>query len=267
MEFFTPIKPERSSSIGMALVVSSATPLLLLNDQLVVEATSQSFCTQFDLDCSTLPGKSLFDLGQGEWNAPQLRSLLEATASGKAEIEAYEYALKREGMPDRALILHAHVLDHSDDEQVQLVLAISDITEIRESDRALRAAADANEALVREKEVLLQELNHRVANSLQIIASIMMQRVRNVQSEETRGHMRDAHHRVMSIAKLQRLLASTAAHEVPLKPYLADLCASIGASMIADPGKLSLIVTADDTVMNPEQSVSLGLIVTELVIN
>ncbi len=267
MEFFTPLKPERSSSIGMALVVSSATPLLLLNEQLVVEAASQSFCTGFDLVCSAVTGKPLFELGNGEWNAPQLRSLLEATASGKAEIEAYEFTLKRKGMPDHALVLHAHVLDHSGEGALQLVLAISDISAIRQSDSDLRAAAAANEALVREKEVLLQELNHRVANSLQIIASIMMQRVRNVQSEETRGHMRDAHHRVMSIAKLQRMLASTATNEVKLRPYLTDLCASIGASMIADPDKLTLTVIADDSVMNPEQSVSLGLIVTELAIN
>ena len=267
MEFFTPLKPDRSSSIGMALVVSSATPLLLLNEQLVVEAASQTFCAAFDLSCTGIVGMPLFEMGQGEWNAPQLRSLLQATASGKADIDAYEFTLKRAGKPDRALILHAHVLDHSGEDALQLVLSISDITAIRESDRALRAAADANEALVREKEVLLQELNHRVANSLQIIASIMMQRVRSVQSEETRGHLRDAHHRVMSIAKLQRMLASSAIDEVQLRPYLTDLCASIGASMIADSDKLSLAVTADDSVMKPEKSVSLGLIVTELAIN
>ena len=267
MEFFTPLKPDRSSSIGMALVVSSATPLLLLNEQLVVEAASQTFCTAFDLSCAGLVGMPLFEMGAGEWNTPQLRSLLEATASGQAEIDAYEFTLKRAGQPDRALILHAHVLDHSGEGPLQLVLAISDITAVRDSENALRAAASANETLVKEKQVLLQELNHRVANSLQIIASIMMQRVRSVQSEETRGHLRDAHHRVMSIAKLQRMLAATATDEVQLRPYLTDLCASIAASMIADPAKLTLTVTADDSVMNPEQSVSLGLIVTELAIN
>ena len=267
MEFFTPVKPERSSSIGMALVVSSATPLLLLNELLVIEAASLTFCTGFDLASEAVVGKELFDLGQGEWNAPQLRSLLEATASGKAEIDAYEFTLKREGKQDRALILHAHVLDHSGAEALQLVLAVSDITAIRDSENALRIAAQANEMLIQEKKVLLQELNHRVANSLQIIASIMMQRVRSVQSEETRVHLRDAHHRVMSVAKLQRLLASTATNEVPLRPYLIDLCASIAASMIADPAKLTLTVIADESVMNPEQSVSLGLIVTELAIN
>ena len=71
----------------------------------------------------------------------------------------------------------------------------------------------------------------------------------------------------MSIATLQRLLASNATSDVALLPYLSDLCASIGASMIADASKLSLNVTADASTMSPDQSVSLGLIVTELAIN
>ena len=267
MEFFTPFDPENSSSLGMALVVSSATPLLLLNDHLVVQAASETFCRAFDLPIASVVGAPLFALGNGEWSKPQLRELLEATASGRAAIEAYEFELKREGRPDRILILNAHALDYAEHEDLRLVLAVSDITAMRESQHAVRAEVRKNDSLAREKQVLLQELNHRVANSLQIIASILMQRVNKVQSEETRTHLRDAHHRVMSIATLQRLLASTATGEVALRPYLTDLCASIGASMIADPTKLSLNVTADDSEMSPDRSVSLGLIVTELAIN
>ena len=89
---------------------------------------------------------------------------------------------------------------------------------MRDAENAVRAEAQKNDALVREKQVLLQELNHRVANSLQIIASILMQRVNKTQSEEARTHLRDAHHRVMSVATLQRLLASSATGDVALRP-------------------------------------------------
>jgi two-component sensor histidine kinase len=47
----------------------------------------------------------------------------------------------------------------------------------------------------------MQEVQHRVANSLQIIASVLMQSAGRVQSEEARGHLQNAHHRVMSIAR------------------------------------------------------------------
>lgn len=251
----------------MALVVSSATPLLLLDEHLVVRAASETFCRTFDLRIDGVIGTSIFALGAGEWNKPQLRALLEATASGRAAIDAYEFELKRGGKRDCSLILTAHALDQVEDDAMRLVLAVSDNTALRDAQIAARDQAQKNESLVREKQVLLQELNHRVANSLQIIASILMQRVKRVQSEEARTHLREAHSRVMSIATLQRLLASNESGGVVLKLYLTDLCASIGASMIADPDRLTLNVSADDSVMSSDQSVSVGLIVTELAIN
>ncbi|WP_294330150.1 sensor histidine kinase [uncultured Sphingomonas sp.] len=267
MEFFTPIHPERSASLGLALVVSSIMPLLLLDDQLVVRAASDSFCNVYGLSRESVIGTSFLALGNGEWNKPQLQSLLEATARGFAAIDAYEFELKRIGMPDRVLVLNAHALDYANHDAIRLVLAVSDITAMRDAQTMVRTQADRNDALVREKQVMLQELNHRVANSLQIIASILMQRVSRMQSEEARTHLQDAHHRVMSVASLQRLLASSAKVDVALRPYLTDLCASIGASMIADPGRLTFNVDVDDSVMSPDRSVSVGLIVTELAIN
>jgi two-component sensor histidine kinase len=139
-------------------------------------------------------------------------------------------------------------------------MTICDVTEAR-------LAEKIKDDLVREKAVLLQEVQHRVANSLQIIASVLMQSARKVQSEETRTHLKDAHQRVMSIATVQRQLASRQAGDIELRPYFQQLCQSLGASMIRDHKKQSIEVTADDTVVPADISVSLGLIVTELVIN
>ncbi|WP_243657491.1 sensor histidine kinase [Parafrankia sp. BMG5.11] len=94
-----------------------------------------------------------------------------------------------------------------------------------------------------------------------------MQRVRSVQSEEARGHLEDAHHRVMSVATLQRQLAKSASGDVALRPYLTDLFASIAASMIFDPDMVGLTVDADNSVMSADRAVSIGLTVAELVIN
>src|SRR5687768_13810647 len=107
MELFTPLRPESSSSLGMALVMSSSTPLLLLNEELVVKAASGSFCRSFSVDADSVVGTELFALGNGEWNIPQLRSLLTATASGSAAIDAYEIDLKRAGEPARCLVINA----------------------------------------------------------------------------------------------------------------------------------------------------------------
>jgi two-component sensor histidine kinase len=121
--------------------------------------------------------------------------------------------------------------------------------------------------MLKERAVLLQELQHRVANSLQIIASVLMQNARKVQSDESRSHLFDAHQRVMSVAAMQQQLAASQVGDVELRPYFKALCDSIGASMIRDHNQLSLDVNVDDSVTPADVSVSLGLIVTELVIN
>lgn len=214
------------TTLGIALVVSSSTPLILLNEDLTVKAASGSFCRQFGINPGSIVGASMFDLGSGEWDVPQLRSLLNAARSTKSGIEGYELDLKRNGEECRNLVLSAHALQYNGAES-PIVLAIADVTSARQSEQR-------TDRLIHEKDLLHQEMQHRVANSLQIIASVLMQSARRVQSQETRAYLRDAHHRVLSVAQLQRQLAVTNQSSVALGAYIADLCASIGASMIDD---------------------------------
>ena len=142
-----------------------------------------------------------------------------------------------------------------------LLLAIEDVTQ-------RRAAEREKDELLREKELLLEEMRHRVANSLQIIASILLMKARTVQSEETRRHLEDAHQRVMSVATVQDQLRGTGhGDQIEIGPYLAKLCDSL--TSVDDQcrpwdcgrggGGAGAAVSA--------QAVSIGLIVTELLIN
>jgi two-component sensor histidine kinase len=251
---------EFSLNLAMAVIASSNAPLLLLDDNIAIIAASKSFCRAFQVDPASVAGRPLVELGAGEWNVPQLCSLLKATASGYAEVEGYELDLVRQGRENRCLLLNAHKLDYEDGDNVRLLLAVSDVTDARTAEKV-------KDELLKEKAVLLQELQHRVANSLQIIASVLMQGARKSQSDETRSHLHDAHQRVMSVAAVQKQLSASGAGEVALRPYFTALCESIGASMIQDHNQLTLEVKADESVISSETSVCLGLIVTELVIN
>ena len=255
------IYPEEAAlSLSMAIVGSSPGPLLLLDGDLVVIAASASFSAAFDIDVESAPGHSLSHLGAGEWDTAPLRSLLHATASGAATIEAYEMDLKRPGQAPRRLVIHAQRLVYQDVENLRLLMAVTDVTDAR---------ADEQEKaeVLRQNLILLQEVRHRVANSLQIIASVLMQNARKTRSDETRGHLKDAHNRVMSVAALERQLAGSGDPHVELHAYFTALCDSIAASMIADSDELSLVVTGAPGVVDARMSMSLGLIVTELVIN
>jgi two-component sensor histidine kinase len=253
-------KEDAALSLTVAVVASSNGPLLLLDEGLNGVVASGSFCRAFAIDPATVVGVPVFDLGHGEWRVPQLRSLLMATAAGDPPIEAYEFDLARAGAEVRRLSVHAQRLAYLDLDAVRILVALTDVTDAR-------ADAKAKERLARENAVLLQEVRHRVANSLQIIASVLLQGARKTQSEDARSHLRDAHNRVMSVAALERQLSASTGDQVHMRTYLAKLCESIGDSMIHDHGRISIAVISDDAIVSGNLSVSLGLIATELVIN
>jgi chemotaxis protein methyltransferase CheR len=96
-------------------------------------------------------------------------------------------------------LLNARRVFDDDGSASAILLAMEDVTRRREADHE-------KDELLRQKEILPQEMQHRIANSLQIIASILLLKARTVQSEETRRHLQDAHQRVMSVATVQQQL-------------------------------------------------------------
>ena len=252
--------PIIADTLALALVASSDAPILLLDGNLAVIAVSASFTHAFQVDPANAAGRSIFSLGAGEWDVPQLRSLLRLTLEGGANVGAYEIDLKPVGRDVSRLVITAHQLVYDDPVNRRLLVAVSDVTDARLAERL-------KDDLLREKAVLYQELQHRIANSLQIIASVLMQSARRVNSEQTRNHLFDALSRVLSVAARQRQLVASNVGEVRLSDYFAELCKSISDSMIQDPERLRLTVEAHDGFVSPESAVSLGLIVTELVIN
>ena len=242
------------------MVLASDAPLLLLDEKLALVAASDSFCAAFGIDPATVTGRTIYDLDNHQWDLPRLHSLIDATLSGAAEIEAYEVDIETSLGGRRRLVLKAQRLDYGDTLHTRMMITVIDVTEVRRSEKRQKE-------LVHDNAALLHEMQHRVANSLQIIASILMQSARKVQSDEVRGHLSDAHQRVMSIATLQRHLAESDGGAVELEPYLAQLCASIGASMIFDREQLTLTTEVDPVSIGGDISVSMGLVVTELVIN
>ena len=253
-------RTDTAATLAMAVVASSATPMLLVDGDAVLLGASDSFYQIFALDPANTIARPIYDLDGGRWDLPRLRSVLGATLMSDMVIDAYELDLFTGHQGIRRLMLKAQRLVYAGSSDIRILLSVADITDAK-------LAEKLKDDLIREKAVLLQEIQHRVANSLQIIASVLMQSARRVQSDEARGHLNDAHHRVMSIAAVQNQLAASNIEEVELRPYLTQLCQSIGASMIADHDRLMLTVRVDDCVVPANISINVGLIVTELVIN
>ena len=238
-------------------------PLLVLDGDLRVLAVSRSYYLTFRVDRQDVLGRPLYALGDGQWHIPALRMLLEKIIPERAAMDAFEVEHEFPRIGRRVMLLNARAVFYADHSHTTLLLAFEDVTERRAIERE-------KEELLGEgaRDVLLRELEHRVGNSLQIIASILMLKARTVTSEETRQHLRDAHQRVMALAAVQEHLHASERHdEIEIGPYLSRLCESLAASMIGDRRPISLQVLVNGATAVSAKAVSLGLIVTELVIN
>jgi len=105
-------------------------------------------------------------------------------------------------------------------------------------------------------------------SSPSIIASIIMLKARAVESEEIRRHLQDAHNRVISVAAVQKHLHGSAAKgAIEMGPYLTTLCSALAKSMISDNRAISIKFSGSGGISTSRNAESIGLIVTELVIN
>ena len=200
--------------LAQAIVDTIRDPLLVLDQDLRIVTANRAFHQTFRMNCQDIQGRGL---GDGQWDIPELRLLLEDVAPQHTVMEAYEVERDFPIIGRRSMLLNAREVFNQGNSRNLILLTFEDVT-------YRRAAECEITELLQQKETLLQEMQHRVANSLQIIASILLLKARTVESEETRLHLRDAHQRVMSVAAVQQqLLASSHGEPIEIGPYLSRL--------------------------------------------
>ncbi len=252
---------EDGRALAQAMVDTVRDALLVLDGDLRVITASRSFYATFQTSAEQTNGRMVYDLGSGEWNNPALRDLLDRIVPEHGVMEHFEVEQDFPHIGRRIMLLNARKVFYEGDSNSTLLLAIEDVT-------SRKAAETELAALSKQKDTLLAEMSHRVANSLQIVASILMLKARSVHSEESRGHLEDAHRRVMSVATLQQHLKASGMGEViEVSTYLTKLCETLATSMIRENSPITLKVVADSGAVPSDQAVSIGLIVTELVMN
>ena len=146
-------------------------------------------------------------------------------------------------------------------------------TRIEIDHRTTRAAPQAPaEAALRASnarlEALLAEVNHRVANSLQLVSAMVRLQAGSVTDAAARAALEDTERRIVAIAHVhRRLYTGHDVEHVDMRDYLAQLIRELSETWSTTDRPRSLLLDAESVQLPTDRAVSLGVIVTELVSN
>ena len=153
------LRSEHVQAQGIVDTVQS--PLLVLDQDCCILNASRSFFEAFKVNRDETIGQSLFKLGNGQWDIPELRLLLKDVVPKSVVVEGYEVEHDFPGLGRRRMILTARKLFHPDNNSTTLLLSMEDATTRLQKEE--------------ERELLLGELRHRVKNLLGVVLALARQ--------------------------------------------------------------------------------------------
>lgn len=140
--------------------------------------------------------------------------------------------------------------------------------ELRQTITELQQAEEYIKASLREKEVLLKEVHHRVKNNLGIVSSLLQMQVRRTQNPEVNIVLRDSQNRIASIALVhEKLYRSEDLANINFTQYIRDLTVYLFDSYNISSNRITLDVQVETISLDADTAVPCGLIVNELVSN
>ena len=230
---------------AQGIVDTVADPLLVLDGSLCVQNASRSFFETFKVDRYETIGQHIYELGNGQWDIPELRRLLSEVIPRSTAVIDYRVEHEFPGLGHRTMLLTARTLYHPDHAGTSLLLSIVDATERHRQDAL--------------KELLFGELRHRMKNLLAMAESIAQQ---TTTAGRTAEEYRDAF--------LGRLAVLVGAQDFSFAEendtHLAALVERVLAPYRGNPE--AVVIEAGPAVeLGPSQILSLSLLLHELATN
>jgi two-component system CheB/CheR fusion protein len=142
-----------------SIVTTIREPLIILNRNLQVRSANKSFYTKFKTTAEETEGKTLFELGNNQWDIPSLRKLLENILPEKTSVIDFEVEHNFPAIGSRIMHLNATQILMDNVEDQSILLAFEDITEKRRIDQELKLFSDELEKQVLERTYSLNKAN------------------------------------------------------------------------------------------------------------
>ncbi|MEJ6396092.1 histidine kinase dimerization/phosphoacceptor domain -containing protein [Gymnodinialimonas sp. 2305UL16-5] len=251
---------ERERLLSTGIVDTIREPLLVLDERLAVISASRSFYATFNVEPQATLGRRLDDLGNGQWDIPELLDLLTNVIPQNLVVDNFEV---RHVFPDigvRVIQLNARKVYRQGNHTYMLLLAMQDMTDHR------RLEQEREQALTN-ADRLLEELNHRVMNSLSMIAGIISMEARGLTDEAAQKALARMRARLDAVGSLYKTLSrSGVVDSVDARQYLSALSEDLVKSS-GNPNGPELELDITPMSLSTRTAVPLGLVANELITN
>ena len=228
------VESEEARRYAEAIVHSSRTSLLVLDEGSRVHSANQAFYDTFSVTEAETLGQSLFELGNRQWDIAKLRVLLDELLDTRGEIRDYDVEHTFEGIGWRFMRLNASVMTRAERPSL-ILLSIEDLTDLR---RAEVAALDRARKLADEhqrKDEFIAMLGHELRNPLAAIANgldlLRLKRAVDAsRAEEIVGMMSRQTRRIAAMLDQLLDLARAIAGKITIADDVVDLAQVVTAA-------------------------------------
>ncbi len=126
---------KKEEQISHAILETMHDPLIVMDRHLTVKSVNAAFYKTFHSNPEETVGRSLFDLGNGQWNIPKLRDLVQEILPRKTEVRDFEVRHKFSTIGQRTMLVNAQQLVWEQNGESLILLAIRDITHLQNEEK------------------------------------------------------------------------------------------------------------------------------------
>jgi PAS domain S-box-containing protein len=219
-------------------------------------------CRILGYEHGELIGKNWFQTCLPPEDRDEVFEVFKQLMEGKIEpVEYYENPVLTSIDAVRLIAWHNAHLKNEHGNIVGTLSSGQDITEQKQAENELKNS-------LKEKEILLKEVHHRVKNNMAVISSLLNLQAEKFEDPSVLNAFRDSQHRIRSMALVhEKLYQAKDLSKIEFSQYIKDLSQQVSRSIEFKGARISVKVKADNIKLGIDTAIPCGLIINELLTN